>query len=170
MCLYRYHYSLYKEDLGIKVYYLKPDILIRVLRKVATEIFDIDWYQNELFRRLVPYSDYYLHSAEKFAVQNQNMPLNIIQVSYLEKSMICDVKYNPYAELKKRVLLSLEREFENQKLLLDLLCDELYDESWSEWLDRSYDVIMSEKGNRACLIQTNGQWKKREIKALLESC
>ena len=154
MCLYRYHYSLYKEDLGIKVYFLKPDILLRAIRKAATDIFNIDWYQNKFLRRLVPYNDYYLHSADIFAVQNQNLPLNMIQLAYLEKAESFDVKKISENELKKRVLHS----------------NDLYDESWIEWLDRSYDGITTAKGNRTCLILTNGQWKKSEIKALLESC
>ena len=170
MCLYRYHYSLYQKELGIKVYFLKPDIVLRALRKVVTNIFNIDWYQNKLLRRLVPYNDYYLHSAEKFLGKNLNMPLILMQLAYLERAESFRVRKISETELKKRVLNSLEREFDEQKPLLTLLSKELYDQSWIEWLDHSYDGIMPSTGNLKSLIHTNGQWKKNDIKTLLESC
>jgi hypothetical protein len=93
-----------------------------------------------------------------------------MQLAYLERAESFRVRKISETELKKRVLNSLEREFDEQKPLLTLLSKELYDQSWIEWLDHSYDGIMPSTGNLKSLIHTNGQWKKNDIKTLLESC
>lgn len=170
MCLYRYHYSLYKKELGIKVYFLKPDTALRAFRKVAVNIFNIDWYQNKLFRRLVPHNDYYLHSAEKFLVKNLNMPLNLIQLAYLEKSESFRIRKISENELKKRVLNSLEIEFKEQIPILTSLTKDLHGQSWLEWLEYCYEVTYPSSGDLKNLILTNGQWEENDVKNLLESC
>ena len=98
------------------------------------------------------------------------MPLNLIQIAYLERAESFRVRKISETELKKRVLNSLERDFEEQIPFLKSLTKELYDQSWLEWLHHCYEVTFPSSGHVKTPILTNGQWEQNDVNTLLECC
>lgn len=96
------------------------------------------------------------------------MPLNLTPLAYLESAESFRLRKISETGLKKIVLNSLEREFEEQIPLLTSLKKELYDQSWLEWLHHCYEVNFPSSAHVKNLILTNGHWEQNGVNTLLE--